>query len=296
VVGGNDSNAVDGVVRLYAGLDGNPPVVRTNLRTAEMIKYASNAFLATKISFINEMASICEHVDADVEQVATGMGLDQRIGPRFLAAGVGYGGSCFPKDVRALEHLATRSGAEPRMLRAVMDTNTSMRHLVLDKLRIELGVLDGRTVGILGLAFKANTDDVRESPAMDIAHTLLAEGARVRAFDPVAMGSAARLLPELELCADAYAVAEDAEAVLVLTEWPEFQDLDLVRMRESMRQPVVIDGRNLFEPAEMTGLGFAYHGVGRGRPQLSPRAVKALQPMDDVALSASAVRIPILVA
>src|SRR5579871_1491496 len=160
VIGGSEASAVEGVAALYAGLESQAPIVKTNLRTAEMIKYASNAFLATKISFINEMAAICEQVDADVEQVATGMGLDQRIGPRFLSAGVGYGGSCFPKDVRALEHLATQAGVEPRVLRAVMDTNVQMRQLVLDKVRAQLGWVRGRSVGVLGLAFKANTDDV----------------------------------------------------------------------------------------------------------------------------------------
>ena len=158
-----------------------------------------------------------------------------------------------------------------------MDTNASMRQLVLDRLRMQLGELDGRTVGILGLAFKANTDDVRESPAVEIARTLLAEGAQVRAFDPVAMGSAARLLPEIELCSDAYTVADGAEAVLVLTEWPEFQQLDLVRIRESMRQPLLVDGRNLFEPDAMAELGFSYHANWPRRPQPSPRSVNSLR-------------------
>ncbi len=270
VIGGSDAQAIERVAGLYAGLTPEPPIVKTNLRTAEMIKYASNAFLATKISFINEMAAICEQVDADVEQVASGMGLDQRIGPRFLSAGVGYGGSCFPKDVRALEHLATQAGVEPRVLRAVMDTNTQMRQLVLDKVRTQLGWLHGRTIGILGLAFKANTDDVRESPAIEIARTLVEEGAHVRAFDPVAMGTAARLLDGVELCADAYAVAEDADALLVLTEWPEFQALDLARIQTSMLQPLVVDGRNLFAPGDMTELGFTYIATGRGLTHIAP--------------------------
>src|SRR5947209_2279285 len=269
VIGGSNPVAVDSVAALYSGLPSHPPIVKTDLRTAEMIKYASNAFLATKISFINEIAAICEGVDADVEQVARGMGLDQRIGPRFLAAGVGYGGSCFPKDVRALEHMATQVGAEPRLLRAVMETNLRMRQLVLTKLRTELGSLSGRRIGILGLAFKANTDDVRESPAIEIARTLLDEGAQVRAFDPVAMGPAVRVLPELQLGSDAYAVAEGADALLVLTEWPELRDLDLARIRATMRQPVLVDGRNLFAPDEMASLGFAYFGIGRGLPTVT---------------------------
>jgi UDPglucose 6-dehydrogenase len=285
VIGGSDTSAVERVARLYAGLNAQPPVVKTNLRTAEMIKYASNAFLATKISFINEMAAICEQLDADVEQVASGMGLDQRIGPRFLSAGVGYGGSCFPKDVRALEHLATQVGVEPRVLRAVMDTNLHMRQLVLDKVRTQLGWVRGRTVGILGLAFKANTDDVRESPAIEIARTLVEEGAYVRAFDPVAMGSTARLLDGVELCPDAYAVAENADALLVLTEWPEFRALDMARVQRSMRQPLVVDGRNLFAPEDMADLGFTYLPTGRGVSQPSP---VELQPVTSLQFRAPA--------
>ncbi len=270
VFGGSDPDSIDAVAGLYDGLDARPPIVKTNLRTAEMIKYASNAFLATKISFINEMAAICEQVDADVEQVATGMGFDQRIGPRFLSAGVGYGGSCFPKDVRALEHLATQAGVEPRVLRAVMDTNAHMRQLVLDKVRAQLGSVRGRTVGVLGLAFKANTDDVRESPAIEIACTLLAEGAHVRAYDPVAMASAERLVEGVELCVDAYAAADGADVLLVLTEWAEFQALDLPRIQRSMHRPVVVDGRNLFAPEDMAKLGFTYRPTGRGASQPAP--------------------------
>ncbi|MBV9600948.1 MAG: UDP-glucose/GDP-mannose dehydrogenase family protein [Chloroflexi bacterium] len=264
VVGGEDSAAVEQVATLYAGLQ-STPIVRTDTRTAEMIKYASNAFLATKISFINEMATICERVGADVKDVAQGMGLDQRIGPRFLSAGVGYGGSCFPKDVMALERLATGAGVEPRVLRAVMDTNQYMRQAVVDNLRTEMQWFHGLRVGILGLAFKADTDDVRESPALDIARTLLDEGAHVRAYDPAAMGKAARLLPELELCADAYAAVEDADVVLVLTEWPEFKALDYARVHNSMRQAVLVDGRNLLDSGALQALGFRYRGIGRGR-------------------------------
>jgi UDPglucose 6-dehydrogenase len=279
VIGGSESSAVERVAGLYTGLTPQPPIVKTTLRTAEMIKYASNAFLATKISFINEMAAICEQVDADVDRVAIGMGLDQRIGPRFLSAGVGYGGSCFPKDVRALEHLATQAGVEPRVLRAVMDTNVQMRRLVLDKLRTQLGWLRGRTIGILGLAFKANTDDVRESPAIEIARTLLEEGAQVRAYDPVAMGTAARLLDGVELCSDAYAVAEGAEVLLVLTEWPEFQALDLTRIQTSMHNPLVVDGRNLFSPDDMAELGFIYLATGRGVSHAVPAELWPTPPL-----------------
>jgi UDPglucose 6-dehydrogenase len=264
VLGGADASALDRLANLYEGIRPSPPIVRTDLRTAEMIKYASNAFLATKISFINEMAAICDRLGADVNDVALGMGLDQRIGPRFLAAGVGYGGSCFPKDVMALEHMASQAGAEPRILRAVMDTNRHTREAVVAMLRAEMGSLRGRGVGILGLAFKADTDDVRESPSIEIARTLLAEGAQVSAYDPAAMGSAAWVLPQLELRKDAYAVAEDADVLLVLTEWPEFRQLDFARIRDSMRQAVLVDGRNLLDPTAMKALGFSYRGIGRG--------------------------------
>jgi UDPglucose 6-dehydrogenase len=270
VLGGDDRAAVEQVAALYDALLPAPPMLKTDTRTSEMIKYASNAFLATKISFINEMAAICERVGADVKDVAQGMGLDQRIGPRFLSAGVGYGGSCFPKDVMALERLASSAGAEPRVLRAVMDTNHQMRQAVIDDLRFELGGLRGVRVGILGLAFKADTDDVRESPAIDIARTLLTEGASVAAYDPAAMSNAAQLLPGLELCADAYAAVEGADVVLVLTEWPEFQELDYRRIHDGMREAVLVDGRNLLEPEVMRSLGFAYRGIGRGRGLETP--------------------------
>jgi UDPglucose 6-dehydrogenase len=270
VLGGDDSAAVDRVAGLYDALQPAPPILLTDRRTAEMIKYASNAFLATKISFINEMASICERVGADVKDVAQGMGLDQRIGPRFLSAGVGYGGSCFPKDVMALERLAASAGADPRVLRAVMDTNHHMRQAVIDDLRYELGGFRGVRVGILGLAFKADTDDVRESPAIDIARTLLSEGAQVTAYDPAAMANTASLLPDLALCADAYAAVEAVDLLLVLTEWPEFKELDYRRIHAAMREPVVVDGRNLLEPEAMHLLGFAYRGIGRGREDATP--------------------------
>jgi UDPglucose 6-dehydrogenase len=273
VLGGATSAALDRVAKLYHGLRPRPPIVRTDLRTAEMIKYASNAFLATKISFINEMAGICDRLGADVKDVAHGMGLDQRIGPRFLAAGVGYGGSCFPKDVMALERMASQAGAEPRILRAVMDTNRHTREAVVAELRAEMGSFRGRAVGILGLAFKSDTDDVRESPSIEIARALLAEGAQVSAYDPAAMGSAAWVLPQLELRNDAYAVAEGADVLLVLTEWPEFRQLDFVRVRDSMRQAVLVDGRNLLNPAAMQAVGFRYRGIGRG---LAPASVSAV--------------------
>ncbi len=266
VLGGSEPEAVDEVARLYGDLRPEPVIIRTDMRTAEMIKYASNAFLATKISFINEMASICERLGADVKEVARGMGLDQRIGPRFLEAGVGYGGSCFPKDVKALAHMASMAGAHPQLLRAVMEINRDMRRAVVQKIRASVGSLDERTIGVLGLAFKPNTDDLREAPAVEIIHLLQSEGARIKAYDPAAMEQAPARLPGVELCSDAYGVAAGADAVVLLTEWSEFRRLDMVRVREAMRRPVLIDGRNLYDAEAMLALGFEYQSIGRPGP------------------------------
>lgn len=263
VLGGTDPEAIDRVASLYRDLQPEPPIIKTDIRTAEMIKYASNAFLATKISFINEIASICERLGADVKEVSRGMGLDQRIGLSFLEAGVGYGGSCFPKDVKALAHMASMAGAHPQLLRAVMEINRDMRKLVLQKVRGTLGSVEDRVIGVLGLAFKPNTDDLRESPAIEIIHLLQSEGAHVKAFDPAANDVARTVLPGVELCADAYAVAEEADALLLMTQWSEFRRLDLERVRQSMRYPLLVDGRNLYDPTEMVAKGFFYQPVGR---------------------------------
>ena len=263
VLGGTDPEAIDGVARLYRDLQPEPPIFQTDIRTAEMIKYASNAFLATKISFINEIASICERLGADVKEVSRGMGLDRRISPEFLDAGVGYGGSCFPKDVKALAHMASMAGAHPQLLRAVMEINRDMRRLVLQKVRGALGSVEDRTIGVLGLAFKPNTDDMREAPAVEIIHLLQSEGARVKAYDPAANESARSVLPRVELCSDAYAVAEGVDALLLLTHWSEFRRLDLDRIRQGMNYPLLVDGRNLYDPAEMVARGFFYQPIGR---------------------------------
>jgi UDPglucose 6-dehydrogenase len=277
VLGGSDPEALERVARLYRDLTPEPPIIKTDIRTAEMIKYASNAFLAAKISFINEIASICERLGADVKEVARGMGLDERIGSRFLDAGAGYGGSCFPKDVKALEHMASMAGAHPQLLRAVMEINRDMRRSVLQKVRAGLGgSLEDRQIGVLGLAFKPNTDDMREAPAVEIIHLLEAEGARVKAFDPQAMDMARTFLPKVELCEDAYAAAEDVDALLLVTEWPEFRRLDLGRIRASMRYPLLVDGRNFYDPAEMVSLGFTYRAIGR--PQAEADASAAPPP------------------
>ena len=263
VIGGHDRAAAAKVAKLYEPLEA-PILITPDIYTAEMIKYASNAFLATRISFINEIARICERVDADAKLVAEGMGLDKRIGPTFLDAGIGYGGSCFPKDVKALAALAERFDYHPELLNAVMDINRDQRMLVIDKLRDCLDdTLDGRTIGLFGLAFKPNTDDLREAPSLEIAKVLLAAGSEVRAYDPAAMEGARALLPSVEYTRDAYAVADGADALVVITEWNEFRRLDLARVRQSMRRPVVVDGRNIYDPDVMRGLGFTYRGIGR---------------------------------
>jgi UDPglucose 6-dehydrogenase len=229
-----------------------------------MIKYASNAFLATKISFINEIANICEALGADVKEVAIGMGYDRRIGPFFLDAGLGYGGSCFPKDVKALAYMAAEKGRHPQLLNAVMDINDDRRPMAVNRMREILGDLHGKVVGLLGLSFKPNTDDMRDAPSIDIARSLLAYGASVRAYDPVAMNVARNLLPEVELLSDPYAVAAGADALMIITEWNEFKQLDLDRLRTIMRQPVIFDGRNIYDPATIRQMGFTYRALGRG--------------------------------
>ncbi len=264
VLGSLDRDAADKVAQLHLPL--RAPIIVTDLRTAEMIKYASNAFLATRISFINEIAAICEKLGADVQEVATGMGYDKRIGPHFLNAGLGYGGSCFPKDVKALEHMALVQGAHPSLLRAVMDINRDARRWAVITLRQTLGGhLDEKRIGLLGLAFKPNTDDLRESPAMEIAHMLQTEGALVSGYDPVAMSGAAQMNQEMRLAEDPYDLARGMDALLVCTEWDEFKHLDLRRVKEQMAQPIIVDGRNIYNPQQMRSLGFIYRGVGRGQ-------------------------------
>jgi UDPglucose 6-dehydrogenase len=262
VIGSHDAEAAAKVAKLYAPLEARV-LITPNIYTAEMVKYASNAFLAARISFINEIARICERVDADAKLVAEGMGLDKRIGPSFLDAGIGYGGSCFPKDVKALAALAERFDYHPELLHAVMAINRDQRSLAVDKLRECLDPLDGRIVGLLGLAFKPNTDDLRDAPSLDIARVLIAAGVEVRAYDPAAMGRARELMPEIEYTADAYALAQGADGLLLVTEWNEFRELDLARLKASMRKPVMVDGRNIYNPAMMRGLGFMYRGIGR---------------------------------
>ncbi|MGC8786639.1 MAG: UDP-glucose dehydrogenase family protein [Anaerolineae bacterium] len=262
VLGSTNRKAAEKVAELYAPLQA--PTIITDLRTAEMIKYASNCFLATKISFINEMANICEALGADVKEVALGMGSDKRIGPAFLGAGVGWGGSCFPKDVKALAHIAATHGCHPQMLRAVMEINYDQRKRVIQKLREILGNFRGKTIGILGLSFKPNTDDMRDAPSIEIIHMLQHEGAQIKAYDPVAMNNARKILNNVTYCDNPYEVAEGADALVLVTEWNEFKQLDMARIARSMRQRVLFDGRNIYEPEKMRELGFIYRGVGRG--------------------------------
>ena len=261
VIGAHDRGVAELVAKLYEPLEA--PTLLTDIYTAEMIKYASNAFLATRISFINEIARIAERVNADVKVVAEGMGLDRRIGPHYLDAGIGYGGSCFPKDVKALAAIAEQYDYHPELLTAVIDINRDQRVVVVEKLEDCLGDLSGQVVGLLGLAFKPNTDDMREAPSIDIAKILLARGASVRAYDPAAVEKARAILPDVEYCSDPYAVAKGADALIVVTEWNEFRNLDLVRIKRVMTRPVLIDGRNIYDPADMRELGFVYRGIGR---------------------------------
>ncbi len=256
VLGSLDPDAAHRVAELHLAL--RATIVVVDLRTAEMIKYASNAFLATKISFINEIANICEALGADVKEVAAGMGYDPRIGRSFLDAGLGYGGSCFPKDVKALAHMANVQGRHPQLLRAVMDINNDQRRLIVDKVR-EM------------LAFKPNTDDMRDAPAIEIAQMLQAGGASVQGYDPVAMAVAGRHMPGVRLCEDAYEAATGADAVIICTEWNEFKQLNLQRLKQAMRQPIIVDGRNIYDPAMVDRVGFHYRGMGRGYNGNSPR-------------------------
>ena len=262
VLGSEDRASVERVAHLYMPL--RCTLMLTNLRTAEMIKYASNAFLATRISFINEIACICDELGADVKEVAFGMGCDRRIGHHFLEAGLGWGGSCFPKDVKALAHMADLHGTHPQLLRAVMDINQAQRRRVVRWLRGALGNLSEKTVGILGLAFKPNTDDIRDSSAIDIIRMLQHEGAEIKAHDPEAMPGAQRELSNVTFCRDAYEVAEGCDALILATEWEEFRYLNWPRIRSAMKDNILVDGRNFYDPETMAQEGFRYRPVGRG--------------------------------
>jgi UDPglucose 6-dehydrogenase len=243
-----------------------PPLLLTSTKSAEIIKHASNAFLALKISFINAVSNLCEATNANVEQVARGMGLDSRIGPKFLRPGIGYGGSCFPKDVAAFRSVAEQLGIDFNLLTEVEKINSQQKKRFLNKVRSALWTLRGKRIGVLGLAFKGETDDIRESPAIDLVEMLLAEGCSVAAYDPAAIERTQEILPAgptLRYEKDAYAAARDADALVILTDWTEFAGLDLVRLNKTLRYPIVIDGRNLYDPDAMVKHGFTYLSIGR---------------------------------
>jgi UDPglucose 6-dehydrogenase len=261
VVGDDGDWAGDAVVDLYAPL--GAPLVRTDIASAEMIKLAANAFLATKISFINEIANVCEVTGANVIEVAKGIGLDDRIGPKFLQAGVGFGGSCFPKDVTALKQLAGNSGYHFQLLNAVIEVNELQKRRVMAKLEKHLGSLVGKTVTLLGLAFKPNTDDMREATSLVLSARLQAAGAKVRAYDPVAEGEARKLMPGLTFADDALSAVEGADAAVLVTEWDEFRTMDLAAVARAMAGDLVIDGRNALDPETVRAAGLTYEGIGR---------------------------------
>ena len=246
--------------------DNPPPLLLTSTKAAEIIKHASNAFLATKISFMNAVANLCEEVGADVEEVARGMGMDSRIGSKFLRAGIGYGGSCFPKDVAAFRHVAEQMNLDFSLLREVEKINAEQRQRFVRKVRSALWTFRGKKIAVLGLAFKGGTDDIRESPALDVVKQMLHEGAMVRAYDPAATERAREVIPaglQMEYVDDAYVAAKDADAVVILNDWQEFAELDLQRLRAMLRYPIMVDARNLYDPASMAELGFSYLSVGR---------------------------------
>lgn len=262
VIGGDNQEAVERVAVLYAGFDA--PIVMTDHETAAMIKYASNAFLATKVSFANEMAKLCDAVGVDFLTVARGVGMDHRISPLFMSPGPGFGGSCLPKDVAALVAMGADSGVEMIMLKEVLRVNHRQPRYVYNKLRAMIGDVRGRAVTLLGLSFKADTDDVRDSPALDLARILLSEGAIVRAYDPLAESKSMFLLPSVRHHPDPYIAASGADAVVICTEWPEFKKLDLERLRGLLASPVLIDARNILDPGSAARHGIRYTGIGRG--------------------------------
>jgi UDPglucose 6-dehydrogenase len=266
VVGAQDDRAQEVLREIYRPLFLNrAPILFTGRRTAELTKYAANAFLAVKISFINEIANLCEAVDADVQDVARGIGLDNRIGPKFLHAGPGYGGSCFPKDTLALLQTADVAGVDQRIVRTTVEVNDERKASMVERVtRAVGGDLQGKRVGVLGLAFKPNTDDMREAPSIPLVNALVERGASVRAFDPVAREQAEKIFKGVEFASDAYSAAADADALVIVTEWDEFRALDLEKLARAMRGKTLVDLRNVYDRDEATEAGLAYFGVGRG--------------------------------
>ena len=262
VIGVESKKAADLLISLYKPL--NVPLIVTDIKSAELIKHASNAFLAVKISFINAISRICDKVGADVEEVARGMGLDRRIGSSFLNAGMGYGGSCFPKDLDAFISIAEKTGYSFDLLKEVRNINEEQKHFVLKKIKDALWIVKGKTIGVLGLSFKPNTDDIRSSAAIDIIKVLRAEGAKIKAYDPQAMPKAKKILNKVLFCKSAYEAASGADCLLIATEWNEFKELDFSKVKRLLKRPLLIDGRNIYEPKKMHDLGFTYICIGRG--------------------------------
>lgn len=264
VIGSNEEEAIEVMKELYRPLYLiETPIVITSLEAAELIKYAANAFLATKITFINEIANLCDAIGCDVHDVARGMGMDNRIGRKFLHPGPGYGGSCFPKDTRALTTVADQFGVETRIVDAVIEANERQRDAMIPKIESLVGDLRGKKVGVLGLSFKPETDDMRESPAIEIVHAMIERGATVRAFDPVAMDEARHFLNGIEYATDEYDAIDGADALVIITEWNQFRALDMEKVKQLLKSPKIADLRNIYEPGDMREMGFDYVGVGR---------------------------------
>jgi UDPglucose 6-dehydrogenase len=264
VIGSNEDEAIEVMKELYRPLYLiETPIVITSLEAAELIKYAANAFLATKITFINEIANLCDAIGCDVHDVARGMGMDNRIGRKFLHPGPGYGGSCFPKDTRALTTVADQFGVETRIVDAVIEANQRQRDAMIPKIESLVGDLRGKKVGVLGLSFKPETDDMRESPAIEIVHAMIERGATVRAFDPVAMDEAKHFLNGIEYATDEYDAIDGADALVIITEWNQFRALDMEKVKQLLKAPKIADLRNIYEPGDMREMGFDYVGVGR---------------------------------
>lgn len=264
VLGSRDEEAIAIMKDLYRPLYLiEAPFVITSLEAAELTKYAANAFLAAKVSFINEIANLCDRIGCDVHDVARAIGMDKRIGNKFLHPGPGFGGSCFPKDTQALASVARQFNSDSLIVDAVIEVNRRQRQAMLPKIEKLVGTFDGKTIAVLGLAFKPETDDMRESPAIDIIRGLIERGAHVQAYDPVAMKEAAKLLPDVEYAEDEYTAVQDADALVFMTEWNQFRALDMARIRDTMKAPKIADLRNIYDPADMRELGFQYVGVGR---------------------------------
>lgn len=261
VIGVESKKAKDILTELYKPL--NAPIVVTNIKGAEIIKHAANSFLATKISFINAISNICEKVGTDVNDIAKGIGLDKRINTSFLNAGIGYGGSCFPKDVDAFIFICHKLGYDFGLLREVRKINQAQRDLLFRKVEKMLWNLPGKTVGVLGIAFKPNTDDIRSAPSIDIINRLIDSGCKIKAYDPKAMDKAAGLFKNVKFCKDAYDVAKGSDCLVIVTEWDEFKSLDFKKIKKLLKHPIIIDGRNIYDPKEITDMGFKYSGIGR---------------------------------